>query len=98
MAIPRPCTGRSSRHKGGGGLTCTRKVHSRMFLVDLAGSERVGRGTVSQGRRLSEARSINSSLSALGNVIAALAEGGAGGRQHVPYRVSYNRVEGGAWI
>eukprot|EP00605_Chrysophyceae_sp_TOSAG23-4_P003023 GSChrysophyteH1.ASY1.ANO1.3328.1 assembled CDS len=55
-----------------------------LLLVDLAGSERVRR-TVSRGTRLNEARSINSSLSALGNVIAALAEGK---QQHIPYRDS----------
>ena len=53
-------------------------------MVDLAGSERVRR-TVSKGTRLSEAKSINSSLSALGNVIAALAESNV---THIPYRDS----------
>jgi kinesin family protein 3/17 len=53
-------------------------------MVDLAGSERVRR-TVSKGARLSEAKSINTSLSALGNVIAALAEANVG---HIPYRDS----------
>lgn len=48
-----------------------RSIHSKLMMVDLAGSERVKR-TVSQGGRLAEAKSINSSLSALGNVIAAL--------------------------
>jgi hypothetical protein len=66
----------------------SKKVRSKLFLVDLAGSERIGRTTLSHAPRLSEAKSINSSLSALGNVIAALAENGMGGaRQHVPYRV-----------
>jgi len=51
----------------------SRMVRSKLLLVDLAGSERVRR-TVSKGARLNEARSINTSLSALGNVIAALAE------------------------
>jgi hypothetical protein len=40
-----------------------------MTLVDLAGSERVRR-TTSHGLRLDEAKHINASLSALGNVIA----------------------------
>lgn len=61
-----------------------RTVRSKLLMVDLAGSERVRR-TVSSGTRLSEAKSINTSLSALGNVIAALAEPNAA---HVPYRDS----------
>lgn len=44
----------------------------RLTLVDLAGSERV-RHTTSSGARLEEAKHINASLSALGNVISALA-------------------------
>lgn len=55
-----------------------------LHLVDLAGSERQGR-TGATGERLKEAASINLSLSALGNVISALA---AGGGRHVPYRDS----------
>jgi hypothetical protein len=62
----------------------TRTVRSKLLMVDLAGSERVRR-TVSKGTRLSEAKSINTSLSALGNVIAALAETNS---THVPYRDS----------
>lgn len=61
-----------------------RTVRSKLLMVDLAGSERVRR-TVSKGARLSEAKSINTSLSALGNVIAALADPNSG---HVPYRDS----------
>ena len=64
-------------------LTHTRTLRSKLLLVDLAGSERV-RKTISKGARLDEARSINTSLSALGNVIAALADGTG----HVPYRDS----------
>ncbi|CAB0038458.1 unnamed protein product [Trichogramma brassicae] len=56
----------------------------RLHLVDLAGSERQGR-TGATGDRLKEAASINLSLSALGNVISALA---AGNGRHVPYRDS----------
>ena len=52
-------------------------------LVDLAGSERLSR-TGATGDRLKEAQSINKSLSALGDVIAARAEKAA----HVPYRNS----------
>ncbi|XP_078042937.1 osmotic avoidance abnormal protein 3 isoform X1 [Augochlora pura] len=56
----------------------------RLHLVDLAGSERQTR-TGASGDRLKEAASINLSLSALGNVISALA---AGHGRHVPYRDS----------
>lgn len=54
----------------------------RLHLVDLAGSERQAR-TGATGDRLKEAANINLSLSALGNVISALA---AGHGRHVPYR------------
>jgi Kinesin motor domain len=62
------------------------------MLVDLAGSERVRR-SASQGARLAEAKSINSSLSALGNVIAALADlngvmSVGHSHTHIPYRGS----------
>ena len=61
------------------------KVHSRgrLTLVDLAGSERVARSEAS-GERLVEAAAINKSLSALGQVFAAI----AGNAPHVPYRNS----------
>jgi len=52
--------------------------HGCLHLVDLAGSERVGRSEAS-GDRLVEAQHINRSLSALGDVMAALAARGAGG-------------------
>ena len=52
-------------------------------VVDLAGSER-NRVSGSRGARLREARAINASLAALGNVVAALADGAA----HVPFRDS----------
>jgi kinesin family protein C1 len=58
-------------------------------LVDLAGSERLatlGLGSsVAGGERLKETQSINRSLSALGDVVAAL---GSGPGAHVPYRNS----------
>ncbi|XP_071388548.1 kinesin-like protein KIF3C isoform X2 [Centroberyx affinis] len=56
----------------------------RLNLVDLAGSERQAKTGV-RGERLKEAAKINLSLSALGNVISALADGRSG---HVPYRDS----------
>ncbi|XP_071225391.1 kinesin-like protein KIF3C isoform X2 [Salvelinus alpinus] len=56
----------------------------RLNLVDLAGSERQAKTGV-HGERLKEAATINLSLSALGNVISALADGRGG---HVPYRDS----------
>ena len=67
-----------------GGRGYSRTVKSKLLMVDLAGSERVRR-TISKGTRLSEAKSINTSLSALGNVIAALADPSQG---HIPYRDS----------
>ncbi|KAJ7022667.1 kinesin-domain-containing protein [Mycena alexandri] len=57
-------------------------------LVDLAGSERLGAaggGGGHSGERLKETQSINRSLSALGDVVAAL---GSGPGAHVPYRNS----------
>ena len=61
-----------------------RILRGKLLLVDLAGSERVRR-TTSQGARLEEAKSINQSLSALGNVVAALADPNA---PHIPFRDS----------
>jgi len=60
------------------------KIISKLNMIDLAGSENVGRSEV-QGVSLSEAQTINKSLSALGNVINALTEKG---REHIPYRDS----------
>ena len=59
------------------------RTRGALYLVDLAGSERVARSEAS-GDRLKEARHINKSLSALGDVVAALQEK----RAHVPYRNS----------
>eukprot|EP01028_Stygiella_incarcerata_P011389 TRINITY_DN6437_c1_g1_i1.p1 TRINITY_DN6437_c1_g1~~TRINITY_DN6437_c1_g1_i1.p1 ORF type:complete len:1007 (-),score=355.63 TRINITY_DN6437_c1_g1_i1:282-3302(-) len=57
----------------------------KLNLVDLAGSERV-RYSGATGVRLEESKKINQSLSALGNVIAALTD--QRGRTHIPYRDS----------
>ena len=58
----------------------------KLNLVDLAGSERV-RVTGATGKRLEECKKINQSLSALGNVIAALTDPRQT-RNHIPYRDS----------
>ncbi|KAK2850438.1 hypothetical protein Q7C36_009221 [Tachysurus vachellii] len=60
-----------------------KKLSGKLYLVDLAGSEKVSK-TGAEGAVLDEAKNINKSLSALGNVISALAEG----TTHVPYRDS----------
>uniref|UniRef100_A0A7N6AKY5 Kinesin-like protein n=1 Tax=Anabas testudineus TaxID=64144 RepID=A0A7N6AKY5_ANATE len=59
-------------------------LSGKLYLVDLAGSEKVSK-TGAEGAVLDEAKNINKSLSALGNVISALAEGT---KSHVPYRDS----------
>ncbi|XP_057498459.1 kinesin-like protein KIN-14U [Actinidia eriantha] len=56
---------------------------SKLWLVDLGGSERLLK-TGATGQTLDEGRAINLSLSALGDVIAALRRK----RGHVPYRNS----------
>lgn len=59
-------------------------------LVDLAGSERLEKsGAAGDKERLKETQNINRSLSALGDVIAALGEKGEGKNdKHIPYRNS----------
>jgi len=61
-----------------------KKLSGKLYLVDLAGSEKVSK-TGAEGNILDEAKNINKSLSALGNVIAALADGN---KSHIPYRDS----------
>nr|XP_019926812.2 kinesin-like protein KIF28P isoform X21 [Crassostrea gigas] len=65
------------------------KKSSVMNLVDLAGSERAD-STGATGDRLKEGANINKSLSALGNVISALADLSMGTKKKimVPYRDS----------
>ena len=53
-------------------------TESRLRMIDLAGSERE-KFTENTGPRLVEGQNINRSLSALGDVIAALGQGGGGG-------------------
>eukprot|EP01004_Peranema_trichophorum_P003134 NODE_213_length_3223_cov_28.668710_g184_i0.p1 GENE.NODE_213_length_3223_cov_28.668710_g184_i0~~NODE_213_length_3223_cov_28.668710_g184_i0.p1 ORF type:complete len:990 (+),score=205.42 NODE_213_length_3223_cov_28.668710_g184_i0:63-3032(+) len=64
--------------------------NSCVNLVDLAGSERTKRSGV-EGKEFKEAVNINKSLSALGNVIAKLAEcenmtADRREKEHIPYR------------
>ncbi|CAL8400257.1 kinesin-1 heavy chain isoform X1 [Gadus morhua] len=59
------------------------KLTGKLYLVDLAGSEKIGK-TGAEGTVLDEAKMINKSLSALGIVISALAEGS----NYIPYRDS----------
>ncbi|XP_024167492.1 kinesin-like protein KIN-14I [Rosa chinensis] len=70
-------------HVQGQDLTTGSILRGCMHLVDLAGSERVDKSEVT-GDRLKEAQHINRSLSALGDVIASLAQK----NPHVPYRNS----------
>ena len=63
-----------------------RKLRSKLNLVDLAGSERAkASGADEDTALMRELVNINRSLSALGNVIAALSEAKGG---HIPYRDS----------
>lgn len=59
------------------------EIYSKLNLIDLAGSENVGKSEV-QGTALYEAKSINKSLSCLGNVIFSLEKKS----DHIPYRDS----------
>ncbi|CAL9172148.1 unnamed protein product, partial [Musa hybrid cultivar] len=70
-------------HVQGKELASGSKLRGCLHLVDLAGSERVDKSEVT-GDRLKEAQHINRSLSALGDVISALAQKSS----HIPYRNS----------
>ena len=59
----------------------------KLLLVDLAGSEKAKK-TGAEGSVLEQAKTINKSLSALGNVINALTCVSLGKSKHIPYRDS----------
>lgn len=65
-----------------------RVSRGKLNLIDLAGSERISK-TSASGDRLKEAQNINRSLSALGDVVAALAKKDS---KHVPCVVPCRRV------
>jgi kinesin family member C1 len=74
-----------SNSSSGAGETCEGSLN----LVDLAGSERLNSsGAGGDKERLKETQSINKSLSALADVIAALGEKGEKADKHIPYRNS----------
>jgi len=64
-----------------------KKKFSKLNLIDLAGSERVGKSGAT-GEQLTEAKSINRSLTVLGRVISALVDQQKSKSIHVPYRDS----------
>ncbi|CAH1413941.1 unnamed protein product [Lactuca virosa] len=69
-------------------VTNEKRVSSgKVVLVDLAGSEKVEK-TGAEGKVLEEAKTINKSLSALGNVISALTSSPHAKSLHIPFRDS----------
>eukprot|EP00931_Biecheleriopsis_adriatica_P073701 TRINITY_DN47934_c0_g1_i1.p1 TRINITY_DN47934_c0_g1~~TRINITY_DN47934_c0_g1_i1.p1 ORF type:complete len:903 (+),score=160.88 TRINITY_DN47934_c0_g1_i1:43-2709(+) len=67
------------------GLESRKSFSSKLTFCDLGGCERIKRTQV-MGDLQREAIEINKSLSALGDVIGAVAEQARGQRRHVPYR------------
>jgi len=59
--------------------------NGRLYFIDLAGSERVSK-TGATGLIFEQAKAINASLTALGNVISQLSKDKGGG--HIPFRDS----------
>lgn len=59
----------------------TYAITSKLWMVDLGGSERILK-TGASGQTMEEAKAINLSLSALGDVISALQKK----QPHIPYR------------
>ena len=74
---------KKKRYEENGSPQLLESTQSRLVLIDLAGSERVKRSGVT-GAALDEARNINKSLSALGNVFSALQTK----QRHIPFRDS----------
>ncbi|ERN16880.1 kinesin-like protein KIN-14U isoform X1 [Amborella trichopoda] len=75
--LTRISIGRTGSREGG------KMATSKLWMVDLGGSERLLK-TQATGQTLDEGKSINLSLSALGDVICALKRK----RNHIPYRNS----------
>lgn len=64
-------------------VDCSNRT-GKLYLVDLAGSEKIGK-TMATGQTLEEAKTINKSLTTLGQVINNLTDGKS---THIPYRDS----------
>jgi hypothetical protein len=63
--------------------------NGRLYFIDLAGSERVSK-TGATGLIFEQAKAINASLTALGNVISQLSKDKGGG--HIPFRYHFIRA------